>query len=117
MRRRSLGRWLRCTRVLAELTLWQIPIGDYLRKTLVPLYMDIHTVRDGAAAHDVAQTHAADLQAQGAHDVRCLRYWVSQAHGKVFWVVDAPSAEVAINVHRRPDELVANDVFEVREGL
>jgi Protein of unknown function (DUF4242) len=94
-----------------------VPTGDCQRKTLVPLYMDIHTVRGGATVHDVAQAHAADLKAQGAHDVRYLRYWVNEAHGKVFCLVDAPSAEAASTVHREAHGLVADDVFEVQEGL
>jgi hypothetical protein len=79
--------------------------------------MDIHTVRGGATVHDVAQAHAADLKAQGAHDVRYLRYWVNEARGKVFCLVDAPSAEAASTVHREAHGLVADDVFEVQEGL
>ena len=58
--------------------------GDYPRKTPVPLYMDMHTVHGGAAVDGIAQAHAADLKAQGAHDVRYLRYWVSEAEGKIF---------------------------------
>ena len=61
-----------------------VPTGDYPRKTPVPLYMDIHTVHGGATVDGVAQAHAADLKAQGAHDVRYLRYWVSEAEGKIF---------------------------------
>jgi hypothetical protein len=68
-------------------------------------------------SHDVGQAHAADLRAQGAHDVRYLHYWVSEAHGKVFCLVDAPSAEAASAVHREAHGLVADDVFEVQEGL
>jgi hypothetical protein len=47
-----------------------VPAGDYPRQILVPLYMDIHTVNGGAAVNGVAQAHAADLDAQGADDVR-----------------------------------------------
>jgi uncharacterized protein DUF4242 len=83
----------------------------------VPLYMDIHTLGRGASADDVSRAHAADLKAQGAHDVRYLRYWVSEADGKVFCLVDAPSAEAASAVHREAHGLVADDVFEVQEGL
>ena len=72
-----------------------VPTGDYSRKRLVPLYMDIHTVHGGAPVDGVAQDHAADLKAQGVHDVRYLRYWVSEAEGKIFCLVDAPSAEAA----------------------
>jgi hypothetical protein len=54
---------------------------------------------------------------QGAHDVRYLRYWVSEANGKIFCLVEAPSAEAASIVHRTAHGLVADDVFEVQEGL
>ena len=83
----------------------------------MPLYMDIHTVHGGAIVDGVAQAHAADLKAQGAHDVRYLRYWVSEAEGKIFCLVDAPSAEAATTVHREAHGLVADDVSEVQEGL
>jgi hypothetical protein len=83
----------------------------------VPLYMDIHTLPGGVTVNDVSQAHAADLQAQGVHDVRYLRYWVNEAHGKVFCLVEAPSAEAASTVHREAHGLVADDVFEVQEGL
>jgi len=94
-----------------------VPTGDYPRKTLVPLYMDIHTVHGGATVDAVAQAHAADLKAQGAHDVRYLRYRVSEAEGKIFCLVEAPSAEAANTVHREAHGLVADDVFQVQEGL
>jgi Protein of unknown function (DUF4242) len=83
----------------------------------VPLYMDIHTLDGGASVHEVGQAHAADLRVQGAHDVRYLRYWVSEANGKIFCLVEAPSAEAASIVHRTAHGLVADDVFEVQEGL
>ena len=91
--------------------------GDYPRKTPVPLYMDMHTVHGGAAVDGIAQAHAADLKAQGAHDVRYLRYWVSEAEGKIFCLVDAPSAEAANTVHREAHGLVTDDVFDVQEEL
>jgi hypothetical protein len=83
----------------------------------VPLYMDIRNVHGGATVDAVAQAHAADLKAQDAHDVRYLRYWVSEAEGKIFCLVDAPSAEAATTVHREAHGLVADDVSEVQEGL
>jgi hypothetical protein len=79
--------------------------------------MDIHTLDGGTSADEVSRAHAADLKAQVAHDVRYLRYWVSEADGKVFCLVDAPSAEAASAVHRQAHGLVADGVFEVQEGL
>ena len=82
----------------------------------MPLYMDVHSIDGGVALDDVAQAHMADLQEQGKHDVRYLRYWVSEAEGKVFCLVEAPSPEAASTVHREAHGLVADDVFLVKEG-
>lgn len=82
----------------------------------MPLYMDVHTIDGGVGAADVAQAHMADLQTQGKYDVRYLRYWVDEANGKVFCLVEAPSADAASTVHREAHGLVAQDVFQVQEG-
>jgi hypothetical protein len=78
--------------------------------------MDIHTI-DGVTAGAAAQAHAADLQTQGKHDVRYLRYWVDEEQGKVFCLIEAPSAEAATTVHREAHGLVADHVFRVAEGV
>ena len=81
----------------------------------MPLYMDVHTI-DGVTAEGVAEAHQADLEAQGRHDVRYLRYWVNEAEGKVFCLVDAPSPEAARAVHEEAHGLVADAIFPVQEG-
>ena len=45
-----------------------------------------------------------------------LRYWVDESAGKVFCLVDAPSAEAAAEVHREAHGLVADEIHPVREG-
>ena len=82
----------------------------------MPLYMDIHTIPGGVAVDDVAKAHLADLRVQGGHDVNYLRYWVDETNGKVFCLVEAPSAEAAASVHREAHGLLADEVFEVQEG-
>jgi Protein of unknown function (DUF4242) len=82
----------------------------------MPLYMDVHTIDGGVSADDVAKAHMADLQTQAAYDVRYIRYWVSENDGKVFCLVEAPSATAANTVHREAHGLVAESVFEVQEG-
>ena len=82
----------------------------------MPLYMDVHTISDGVAVGDVAQAHMADLQTQGKYDVRYLRYWVNEPEGKVFCLVEAPSADAASTVHREAHGLVADEVYQVAEG-
>jgi Protein of unknown function (DUF4242) len=82
----------------------------------MPLYMDVHTIEGGVSADDVAKAHIADLQTQGKHEVRYLRYWVNEPQGKVFCLVEAPSAAAAEDVHREAHGLVAEDIFQVQEG-
>ena len=82
----------------------------------MPLFMDVHSLGGGLAVGDVAKAHMADLQTQAKYDVRYLRYWVNEDHGKVFCLVEAPSADAASTVHREAHGLVADDVFEVQEG-
>jgi hypothetical protein len=82
----------------------------------MPLYMDIHSISGGVACSDVAEAHKADLQAQGAHDVRYLRYWVDEQQGKIFCLVEAPSAEAAATVHKEAHGLLADEIFQVQEG-
>ncbi|MBX6751750.1 MAG: DUF4242 domain-containing protein [Micromonosporaceae bacterium] len=81
----------------------------------MPLFMDIHNL-DRVTADDVAKAHLADLQVQHKHDVNYLRYWVNEKQGKVFCLVDAPSAEAAAAVHREAHGLVAEEIYQVQEG-
>lgn len=82
----------------------------------MPLYMDVHKIEDAVTVGDVAEAHMADLQTQGKYDVRYLRYWVNENQGKVFCLVEAPSADAASTVHREARGLVADEVYEVQEG-
>ncbi|HET9476106.1 MAG TPA: nickel-binding protein [Dehalococcoidia bacterium] len=83
----------------------------------MPLYMDVHAGVDGATVEDVANAHLRDLEVQGEFGVRYLRYWFNQDAGKVFCLVDAPSAEAAVTVHRKAHGLVPDDIIEVQESL
>jgi hypothetical protein len=82
----------------------------------MPLFMDTHTIDGGVKVDDVAKAHLADLQTQGDYDVRYLRYWVDEGKGKVFCLVEAPSAAAAATVHREAHGLVPQEVYQVQEG-
>lgn len=83
----------------------------------MPLFMDVHdSLPTGATAADVAGAHAEDLRVQGKYDVDYRSYWVDEANGKVFCLVEAPSAEAAAAVHREAHGLVADHLHEVVEG-
>lgn len=82
----------------------------------MPLFMDVHHMDGGVGLGDVAQAHMADLQTQGRYDVDYLRYWVDETAGRIFCLVEAPSADAAATVHREAHGLVADEIYEVQEG-
>jgi len=83
----------------------------------MPLFMDVHEhLPEGATAADVADAHSADLRVQDDHDVDYLKYWVDDAAGKLFCLVEAPDAESAARVHREAHGLVADRIFPVKES-
>jgi Protein of unknown function (DUF4242) len=81
----------------------------------MPLFMDVHNV-PGVKAEDVAKAHEEDLRIQAEHGVDYRSYWVDEANGKIFCLVDAPDAEAANTVHREAHGLVADEVHPVVEG-
>jgi hypothetical protein len=60
--------------------------------------------------------HQKDLAVQDKYGVRYLKYWFDSVSGKVFCLVEAPSAEAAIEVHRLSHGHLADEIFEVEEG-
>ena len=53
---------------------------------------------------------------QERYGVKYLGYWVDDAAGKVFCLVEAPDGDAAATVHREAHGLVADKIFEVVEG-
>ncbi len=82
----------------------------------MPLFMDMHEMVGGVSMDDVVKAHLADLRTQVGRDVRYLRYWVAEDDGRVFCLVEAPSAQAAADVHRDAHGLVATAVYRVQEG-
>jgi hypothetical protein len=79
------------------------------------LFMDVHSIEGGVSADDVAGAHAADLATQPAYGVSYRTYWVDEAAGKIFCLVEAPTAEAANTVHREAHGLVADEIYLVSE--
>jgi hypothetical protein len=82
----------------------------------MPLCMDIHKNIPGLTAEAVAAAHKKDLEVQGKHKVKYLRYWYNEDKGSVFCLCDAPSKEAAEAVHREAHGLVADEIIGVKEG-
>jgi hypothetical protein len=82
----------------------------------VPLFIDTHDHIEGLTAEAVAQAHQADLNTQEKYGANYLRYWFDEKTGKVFCLIEAPSKEAAIAVHREAHGLLADEIVEVKEG-
>jgi hypothetical protein len=78
--------------------------------------MDVHRLAGGVTIDDVAKAHAADLGVQDKYEVKYQRYWVDEAEGTIFCLVEAPSADAAATVHREAHGLVADQIHAVQEG-
>jgi len=82
----------------------------------MPLFIDTHKNVEGLTAETVTGAHAMDLAVQEKHDVKYLQYWFNADTGRVYCLVDAPSAEAAREVHREAHGLLADEILEVNEG-
>lgn len=82
----------------------------------MPLYLDEHEHVPGLTASALADAHARDVEVGPTYGVNYLRYWYDEATGKVFCLVDAPSADAAVQVHREAHGLVADRLIPVKEG-
>ena len=81
----------------------------------MPLYMDEHDL-PGVKAKDVVGAHEADVKVQAKYGVVYKHYWVDEAAGKVFCLVEAPDKESANKVHSEAHGLVAQKLYEVEQG-
>ena len=79
-------------------------------------YLDIHEHVEGLTDDAVAGAHARDLEVQAKYGAKFVKYWYDLASGKVFCLIEAPSREAAIAVHKEAHGLLADQVIEVKEG-
>lgn len=83
----------------------------------MPLFMDVHRKAPaGAKAQDVADAHMADVRTQDRYGVKYINYWFDEKEGKIFCLVDAPSADAANRVHKEAHGLVADEIYPVVQG-
>lgn len=83
----------------------------------MPLYMDIHTVDPATTWEDIAKAHYKDMEVQDQYNVDYLKYWFNKDCGKLFCLVEAPSADAAKCVHEQAHGLLAEKLIEVDPDL
>ena len=85
----------------------------------MPYFMDRHEFDPDAAARmsaeDVAKAHMMDAAVQERFGVRFLSYWFDKDRQTNFCLIDAPSAELAEQVHAESHGGVANKIIPVDE--
>ncbi|MGH7572329.1 MAG: nickel-binding protein [Gemmatimonadota bacterium] len=80
------------------------------------LYMDVH--RDlGATPEEIEKAHLSDLEAQGKHGVKYLKYWVNPDSKTVCCLVEGPSKEACVAVHKEAHGLEPDQIIEVESNL
>ncbi len=83
----------------------------------MPLFMDIHTVDPDTPWEALAGAHIKDLERQEEFGVDYKKYWFNKERGKLFCLVDAPSADAAHCVHQEAHGLLAEKLIEVDPDL
>jgi class 3 adenylate cyclase len=78
--------------------------------------MDRHDI-EGVTAKAVVEAHDKDLRVQDKHGAKYLTYWCDEARGHVFCLVDAPSKEIAVQVHREAHGLIPSQIIEVEPAM
>ena len=81
----------------------------------MPLFMDVHTLGEGAAAEEAIAFCKADFAARDRFGVSCLRYWVSDTGGKVFCLLEADDLDLASTLHRGARGSIAREIYHVSE--
>ncbi len=78
----------------------------------MPIFMDRHII-PGVTAKDAAEAHRMDLQIEEEYHCRCMTYWVDEERGSAFCLIDAPSKEAVIALHREAHGLIPHAIVEV----
>ena len=83
---------------------------------IMPTYLDTHRHVPGLTAEAVAGAHQRDMEVGPKYGVKYIRYWFDEATGRVYCLVEAPSPELAEQVHREAHGLLADEIVPVQEG-
>ena len=82
----------------------------------MPLYMDLHRGMKGLTREEIENAHRLDEQVQDKYGVKYQKFWMNEEAGTIFCLIEAPSKEAAIAVHREAHGLLADELIEVQEG-
>jgi class 3 adenylate cyclase len=81
----------------------------------MPIFMDVHKDLGDVTEQDIKVAHQRDLDIQDEYGVQFLTYWFNSPDGTAFCLVDAPTKEAAITVHKQSHGLVPHNMVEVEK--
>ena len=82
----------------------------------MPIYMDIHSV-PGIEALDLAEAHRKDMLIQDSYRCKCMTYWVDEARGVAFCLIEAPDKSVVAEMHKNAHGFIPNKIIEVKNEV
>jgi AraC-like DNA-binding protein len=82
----------------------------------MPIYMDVHYV-PGVEARDVAEAHQKDVMIQKEHSCKTMTYWIDEARGVAFCLIEAPDPSMVEEMHRQAHGLMPHKILEVSNEL
>ncbi|MDJ0270532.1 MAG: DUF4242 domain-containing protein [Aigarchaeota archaeon] len=77
----------------------------------MPLYLDVHKNVRGVNPKLLEEAHQKDLEKQGKHGVKFVRYWYHEKQGVVFCLFKAEEKEAGNKVHSESHGLVADEIY------
>jgi class 3 adenylate cyclase len=81
----------------------------------MPIFMDVHDDLGDVTEEDIKNAHQQDLAIQDDYGVQFLTFWFNSADGQGFCLVDAPTKEAAVAVHKASHGLVPHNLIEVEK--
>lgn len=82
----------------------------------MPLYIDFHKIAT-VTIEDVKTAHMADVAIQDQYGVKYHQFWVNEAEGTIFCLVEGPDAETCERVHKMAHGNLACALTEVETGF
>ncbi|MGB3851129.1 MAG: nickel-binding protein [Tunicatimonas sp.] len=82
----------------------------------MPMYMDFHQF-ETVSVEAVKEAHMADKLVQDRYGVRYIQFWVNEAAGTVFCLVEGPNPEACEACHRIAHGNMACNLQEVEPGF
>jgi hypothetical protein len=82
----------------------------------MPLFMATPNKVNGLTPDGVSGAHTMDPATEEKHGVKYLRYWFNEKTGRIYCLVEAPSAEAAEAVHREAHGLLPDEIVQLTEG-